>query len=126
MSESWFGSDPFSSNDAFGDIFNRFFGSSGTRPQVQRVDVNRLFSDDTKRLVSAAAQAAVEWGNSEITPEHLLYGATQVEPSRSIIEQTGLDPETVASQMQAISSVDGGGTSDENPGLSPAARQARR
>ena len=126
MSESWFGSDPFSSNDAFGDIFNRFFGSSGTRPQVQRVDVNRLFSDDTKRLVSVAAQAAVEWGNAEITPEHLLYGATQVEPSRSIIEQTGLDPETVASQMQAISSVDGGGTSDESPGLSPAARQALR
>mgnify|MGYP002759336160 CR=1 FL=1 len=127
MSESWFGSDPFS-NDAFGDIFNRFFGSSGSRPQVQRVDVNRLFSDDTKRLVSTAAQAAVEWGNAEITPEHLLYGATQVEPSRSIIEQTGLDPDTVASQMQAISGVDSGASAsgDDSPGLSPASRQALR
>ncbi|MBB5915027.1 ATP-dependent Clp protease ATP-binding subunit ClpC [Nocardia transvalensis] len=115
---------------SFDDIFNRFFGSSGltSQPPVQRIDLGRLLSDNAKALVGAARDAAREWGNAEITPEHLLYAAAAVEPSRGVITELGLDPDQVAAQMrgaagsgQASATTAGGGIV-----LSPAAKLALR
>ncbi|GAB2702745.1 ATP-dependent Clp protease ATP-binding subunit [Nocardia thraciensis] len=125
MTAAWPGS--FGSID---DIYNRFFGSSGltSQPPVQRIDLGRLLSDNAKSLVAKARDAAQDWGNAEITAEHLLYAATQVEPSRSVISQLDLDPDQVGAQMrgaagsgQATATTTGGGVV-----LSPAAKLALR
>ncbi|RDI46327.1 ATP-dependent Clp protease ATP-binding subunit [Nocardia mexicana] len=125
MTAAWPGS--FGS---FDDIYNRFFGSSGltSQPPVQRIDLGRLLSDNAKSLVAEARDAAQDWGNAEITAEHLLYAATRVEPSRSVISQLDLDPDQVGAQMrsaagsgQATATTTGGGVV-----LSPAAKLALR
>ncbi|MFD3745265.1 ATP-dependent Clp protease ATP-binding subunit [Nocardia sp. NPDC058633] len=90
-----------SSMDSFDDIFQRFFGSGmSSKPPVQRIDLGRMMTDNAKLLVGTAREAAQEWGNPEITPEHLLYAATEAEPGRSIVAELSLDPDQVAEQMQ--------------------------
>lgn len=130
MTAAWpssFGS--FDSSDPINSIFNRFFGSGASaQPPVQRIDLGRLLSDNAKELIAKARAAATEWGNAEITPEHLLYAASDVEPSRSIIAQLDLDPGEVAAQMRAAA---GSGqatatTTDGGVVLSPAAKLALR
>ncbi|MGW0042080.1 ATP-dependent Clp protease ATP-binding subunit [Rhodococcus sp. NPDC003348] len=121
MTDSW-----IHSRDPFDDIFNRFFGSgSAPRSPVQRVDLGRLLNDDAKQLVALARQAADDWGNPEITPEHLLYAATLADPTRGVISGLNLDPDTVAEQMQAAIGK-GDGTGDGQITLSPAAKLALR
>ncbi|MFC9966890.1 ATP-dependent Clp protease ATP-binding subunit [Nocardia ignorata] len=96
MTASWPGS-----SDPFDDIFQRFFGSGmSAKPPVQRIDLSRLMTDDAKLLVGAARQAAQQWGNPEITPEHLLYAAAETEPARDMIDELSLDADQVAEQMQ--------------------------
>ncbi|WP_019200612.1 ATP-dependent Clp protease ATP-binding subunit [Tsukamurella sp. 1534] len=112
----------------FDDIFQRFFGDSmARRPSVQRVDLNRLLNDQAKELLSEAQIAAADWGNSEITPEHLLYAAALNEPTREVISKVGLDPDKLAATMksaaQAGATPDG---ADGAPSLSPASRRALR
>ncbi|MFC4372819.1 ATP-dependent Clp protease ATP-binding subunit [Nocardia halotolerans] len=122
MTASWPSSDPFD------DIFQRFFGSGmSSKPPVQRIDLGRLMTDNAKLLVGSARAAAQEWGNPEITPEHLLYAATEAEPGRSIIAELSLDPDQVAEQMQDYLDT---GTPSENDladiTLSPATKTALR
>ncbi|BCK58100.1 ATP-dependent Clp protease ATP-binding subunit [Nocardia wallacei] len=115
---------------SFDDIFNRFFGSSGltAEPPVQRIDLGRLLSDNAKTLVATARDAAREWGNAEITPEHLLYAATEVEPSRSVIAQLDLDPDQVGAQMRGAAGSGAASATTAGGGivLSPAAKLALR
>ncbi|TXG92462.1 AAA family ATPase [Rhodococcus rhodnii] len=130
MTDGWISGSPFS-NDPFDDIFGRFFGSGGRpRQQVQRVDLGRLLDDDAKQLVSFARQAVLDWGGTEITPEHLLYAATLADPTRGVISGLGLDPDAVATQMRDIAAA---GATPHEPGdedeegsvtLAPAARLA--
>ncbi|AII10799.1 ATP-dependent Clp protease ATP-binding subunit [Rhodococcus opacus] len=121
MTGSWIPEDPFD------DIFNRFFGSGGRpRPQVQRVDLGRLLNDDAKQLVSLARQAAQDWGNSAITPEHLLYAATLADPTRGVISGLGLDPDKVAEQMRDVAAASSAADEDGSITLSPAAKLALR
>ncbi|KAF0845511.1 ATP-dependent Clp protease ATP-binding subunit [Nocardia caishijiensis] len=123
MTASWPGS-----NDPFDDIFQRFFGSGmSAKPPVQRIDLSRLMTDDAKLLVGAARQAAQQWGNPEITPEHLLYAATETEPARDMIDELSLDADQVAEQMQDY--LDTGATSGYDLAditLSPATKLAMR
>ncbi|GAS86846.1 ATP-dependent Clp protease ATP-binding subunit [Mycolicibacterium brisbanense] len=113
-------------DDFFDDVFQRFFGPGArSRPPVQQVDLGRLLTDSAKQLVGAARDAAVEWGNPEITAEHLLYAAATHEPTRDAIAGLQLDPDQVAEQMKAAAgsgNVVGGGT----PTLSPSAKRALR
>ncbi|MFC9894680.1 ATP-dependent Clp protease ATP-binding subunit [Nocardia sp. NPDC127579] len=129
MTAAWpnsFGS--LNSGDPFDGIFDRFFGSGmSARPPVQRTDLGRLLSNNAKELVAKADAAAQEWGNAEITPEHLLYAATEVEPARSVIGQLDLDPDQVAAQMRAAAG-SGQATATTAGGvvLGPAAKLALR
>ncbi|MFI6867823.1 ATP-dependent Clp protease ATP-binding subunit [Nocardia sp. NPDC050406] len=123
MTEGW----P-SSFSSFDDIFQRFFGPGTTaQPPVQRIDLGRLLSSNAKELVATAREAAHEWGNPEITPEHLLYAATKVEPSRSVIAEIGRDPEELGEQMRTAAGSGVGATgSGHAVALSPAAKLAMR
>ncbi|MFC9999036.1 ATP-dependent Clp protease ATP-binding subunit [Nocardia sp. NPDC127526] len=114
--------------DSFDDIFQRFFGSGmAAQPPVQRIDLSRLLSESAKQIVDSARQAAHDWGSAEITPEHLLYAAAEVEPAASIIAEIGRDPEELREQMRAAA---GSGIGAHGGGhalaLSPAAKVALR
>ncbi|MFC9875771.1 ATP-dependent Clp protease ATP-binding subunit [Nocardia salmonicida] len=117
-----------SSRDPFDDIFQRFFGSGmSSKPPVQRIDLGRLMTDNAKLLVGTAREAAQDWGNPDITPEHLLYAATEAEPGRSIVAELSLDPDQVAEQMQDY--LDTGRPSEDDLAditLSPATKVALR
>ncbi|GAB2564201.1 ATP-dependent Clp protease ATP-binding subunit [Nocardia heshunensis] len=116
------------SYDSFDDIFSRFFGSGMSRqPPVQRIDLNRLLSESSKQIVEDARQAAHDWGSAEITPEHLLYAAAAVEPSRSIIAEIGREPEQLRKQMQSAAGSGVGAHGDDHAlALSPGAKLALR
>ncbi|WP_280308041.1 ATP-dependent Clp protease ATP-binding subunit [Nocardia neocaledoniensis] len=124
MTASW----PGSSMNSFDDIFQRFFGPGmSAKPPVQRIDLGRLMTDNAKALIATAREAAQEWGNPEITPEHLLYAATEAEPGRSIVAELSLDPDQVAEQMQ--DHLDTGAPSEDELSditLSPATKTALR
>ncbi|WP_342801365.1 ATP-dependent Clp protease ATP-binding subunit [Nocardia sp. No.11] len=127
MTASWPGS-----MNSFDDIFQRFFGPGmSAKPPVQRIDLGRLMTDNAKLLIGSAREAAQEWGNTEITPEHLLYAATEAEPGRSIVAELSLDPDQVAEQMQDF--LDTGSPSENDlsditlsPGTKMALRAAQR
>ncbi|GAB0105143.1 ATP-dependent Clp protease ATP-binding subunit [Nocardia sp. JMUB6875] len=114
--------------DSFDDIFNRFFGSGMSRqPPVQRIDLSRLLSESAKQVVDEARQAAHDWGSTEITPEHLLYAAANVEPAKSIIAEIGRDPEQLRKQMRTAAGSGVGAHGGEHAlALSPAAKLALR
>ena len=117
---------PWMDQSPFDDMFNRFFGTERPRPQVQRVDLGRLLNDEAKRLVATAREAAKQWDSSELTPEHLLYAAAQVETSQNILKELGIDPDELATQMyERITAVPSEPRSGDLP-LSPATKLALR
>ncbi|MEU6857555.1 ATP-dependent Clp protease ATP-binding subunit [Glycomyces sp. NPDC046736] len=118
MADQWFSRDPFD------DILSRFFDSGAGRGQVQRVDLGRLLSDDARALIVAAQDTAEALGASEITPETLLLAAAENEPTRSILDESGLDPDKIAEQMRGLARQDGPETGDLS--LSPASKQVLR
>ncbi len=123
MTEGW----P-SSISSFDDIFQRFFGSGMmSQPPVQRTGLGRLMTDNAKLLIATARETARDWGNHEVTPENLLYAATEAEPGRSIIAELGHDPDKVANQMRDVSDTgEPAEEADEPVTLSPAAKLALR
>ncbi|MBF6320457.1 ATP-dependent Clp protease ATP-binding subunit [Nocardia cyriacigeorgica] len=124
MTESW----P-NSMSSFDDIFQRFFGPGmAARPPVQRTDLGRLLSDNAKQLVATAQAAAKDWRSPEVTPEHLLYAATLVEPTRGILTELGHDPDELSMKMRdAVAGHRGSnGNGDGAIALSPAAKRAMR
>ncbi|RMI32952.1 ATP-dependent Clp protease ATP-binding subunit [Nocardia stercoris] len=118
---------PGSIGSSFDDILERFFGSGmSSRPPVQRTDLGRLLSDNARQLVATAREAAHDWGSPEITPEHLLYAAAEIEPSRSIISEIGRDPDEVAEQMHEAAHGDHKHQAAHAIEMSPATKTALR
>jgi ATP-dependent Clp protease ATP-binding subunit ClpC len=125
MTMSPFGPSP----DPFAELLNRFFGMvpGAAPPAVQRVPIGRLLSDAGRELVARASRRAAEDGSTDLDTEHLLWAATQVEPSRGLIGRAGVDPDELAGALAAsLRAVPG----DEPPSplgerrLTPAAKRA--
>ncbi|MFE0703130.1 ATP-dependent Clp protease ATP-binding subunit [Streptomyces sp. NPDC058872] len=114
----------FGSSDPFSDLFNRFFGMSPTSspPAVQRVPIGRLLTESSHELLNTAARKADEDGSSDLDTEHLLWAATQVEPSRRLLSQGGVDPDELAGQLAEVLPREATEPSAE-PGLTPAAKR---
>ncbi|MER6547504.1 ATP-dependent Clp protease ATP-binding subunit [Streptomyces sp. NPDC001250] len=115
---------PFGSSDPFSELFNRFFGMSpaSSPPAVQRVPIGRLLTESSQELLNLAAQRAVEDGTTDLDTEHLLWAATKVEPSRRLLAQVGVDPDTLAAEIAKILPREAGEPSAQ-PGLTPAAKR---
>ncbi|OLZ74702.1 Clp protease [Streptomyces sp. IMTB 2501] len=115
---------PFGSSDPFSELFNRFFGMSpaSSPPAVQRVPIGRLLTESSQELLNLAAQRAVEDGTADLDTEHLLWAATKVEPSRRLLAQVGVDPDTLAAEIAKILPRESGEPSAQ-PGLTPAAKR---
>ncbi|MFE0772431.1 ATP-dependent Clp protease ATP-binding subunit [Streptomyces sp. NPDC058861] len=118
-----FGS-PFGSSDPFSEMLNRFFGMSpaSSPPAVQRVPIGRLLTESSHELLNLATRKAVEDGTSDLDTEHLLWAATQVDPSRRLLAEGGVDPDTLASRIAEVLPRESAEPSSE-PGLTPAAKR---
>lgn len=114
---------------SFDDIFERFFGSMGAQPPVQRVDLGRLLTDDAKRLLAEASQEAQDAGNPEVTPEHVLHAAAVNEPGRTMLANLGIEPDAAAAEMSNVTAqypTDGEGQPRFGPRLRAALRVAQQ
>ncbi|WP_406402055.1 ATP-dependent Clp protease ATP-binding subunit [Streptomyces uncialis] len=122
MSLSSFGSP--GGPDPFSDLLNRFFGMSpgSAPPAVQRVPIGRLLSDSARELLATASARAEQDGSPDLDTEHLLWAATRTEPTRSLIEEAGADPEELGRQIARALPGESSSPSAE-PGLTPAAKR---
>ncbi|HYT10101.1 MAG TPA: ATP-dependent Clp protease ATP-binding subunit [Mycobacteriales bacterium] len=114
----------------FDDIIRRFFGDDQTMfgragrpsPSVQRVDIGQLLDSEARELMSRAAQAAPEWGSSDLDTEHLLWAATQLPRTRELLSQAGVDVDKLAQDLEAMA--EHGPPRQTAPPLTPAAKRA--
>jgi ATP-dependent Clp protease ATP-binding subunit ClpC len=121
--------DPFAAGFRIGsvdDLIQRLvgggpFGAGRARP-VQPAKVSRLLSGQAQELINTAARQAAEWGSADVDAEHLLWAATQLETTRSIMTSVGVDVKMLARQMEE--SVDHGQRREGTPDLTPAAKRA--
>ncbi|RII20212.1 ATP-dependent Clp protease ATP-binding subunit ClpC [Streptomyces sp. YIM 130001] len=122
MSLSSFGS--FGSSDPFGDLLGRFFGTSpmASPPAVQRVPIGRLLTESAQDLLAKAAERAVADGSIDLDTEHLLWACTQAEPTRTLLQRAGVDPERLGRQVAEALPGEGSEVSG-TPDLTPAAKR---
>jgi ATP-dependent Clp protease ATP-binding subunit ClpC len=111
-----FGSGPFD------EFLARFFGPGALRQPAQRIDITRLMSGPARELLAAAAAQAAEWGGADLDAVHLLWAATQLEPTRQFIATAGAEPDSLAREIER--GLTRGERRRELPELTPAAKRA--
>jgi ATP-dependent Clp protease ATP-binding subunit ClpC len=75
-----FGSSPFD------DFLARIYGAGGDQMRPgQRVDITQLMSGPARELLAAAAAQAAQWGDADLDTEHLLWAASTLEPTRTLL-----------------------------------------
>ena len=130
------GSSPLGGGSLFDDFFDRFFdeeprgSTSGStrgggvvpRRQAEQVDITQFFNDSTTELLQRAAGQAVEWGNLDLSSEHLLYAALEDNVVRRVLEGVEADPEAIRAQLEE--EADKGGRTNVTPSLAPDAKRA--
>ena len=126
------GRSPLGGGSLFDDFFDRFFdeeprgetrgGRTVPRRQAEQVDITQFFNDSTTELLQRAAQQAVEWGDLDLSSEHLLYAALEDNVVRRVLEGVEADPEAIRAQLQE--EADKGGRTDVTPSLAPDAKRA--
>ncbi|GAA2607127.1 ATP-dependent Clp protease ATP-binding subunit [Streptomyces tubercidicus] len=113
--------------DPFGDFLARFFGSgqSGGGEQGQHMprqaDIARMMSAPARDLVTSAAAYAAEHGSPELGTEHLLRAALASEPTRSMLQQAGADPDALAAEIDRAA---GSGPKQSSVAVTPAVKRA--
>ena len=126
------GRSPLGGGSLFDDFFDRFSdqeplgetsrGGVVPRRQAEQVDITQFFNDSTTELLQRAAQQAVEWGNLDLSSEHLLYAALEDNVVRRVLEGVEADPEAIRAQLEE--EADKGGRTDVTPSLAPDAKRA--
>ncbi len=86
------------------------------------MDITQFFSDSTSELLQRAAQQAAEWGNLDLSTEHLLWSALHDEVVRRVLEGVEADPGEIRAQLKEEASK--GGRTDVSPSLAPDAKRA--
>ncbi|MGE5136964.1 MAG: ATP-dependent Clp protease ATP-binding subunit [Gemmatimonadota bacterium] len=117
----FYGNEDFGSGP-FDEFLSRFFGPGTPRQPARRVDITRLMSGPARELLTAAAAQAAERGGTDLDAIHLLWAATQLEPTRQLLGRAGAAPDTLASQTERqLSHAE---RRPEPPSLTPAAKRA--
>ncbi len=117
----------------FDDFFNQFFETTGgprripmgqeaTGRRAEQVDVTSYFSESTNELLRRAAQRAIDWGNADLTTEHLLHAALEDDMVRHVLEWVDADPDAISAQLEE--EADKGARTDLSPSLAPDAKRA--
>jgi ATP-dependent Clp protease ATP-binding subunit ClpC len=114
----------FGGQEPFGDLLGRFFGMSpaSSPPAVQRVPIGRMLTESARSLLTQASVRAQADGSPDLDTEHLLWAATQAEPTRTVLARAGADPDGLAKAIEAALPGESGTASSE-PGLTPAAKR---
>ncbi len=101
MSDDFYGSQGLGSSP-FDDFLARIYGSAGgpVRPG-QRIDITQLMSGPARELLAAAAAQAAQWGDADLDTNHLLWAAATLEPTRTLLERAGADPDALARGIAA-------------------------
>jgi ATP-dependent Clp protease ATP-binding subunit ClpC len=82
--------------------FDDFFrGGPGGGRGMQRVDITQLLSEHSRELLQMAARQASEWGSTDLDGEHLLWALAGHEPTRSLLQRAGADPDRLRAQLEA-------------------------
>ncbi|MFW6091616.1 MAG: ATP-dependent Clp protease ATP-binding subunit [Actinomycetota bacterium] len=105
----------------FDDFLARFFGGGVPRRSFYRVDITRLLSDQARELLATALRKLAEWGRTDLDSDHLLWAATQTEPTRDLLRRAGADPDQLASKIEQA--VQPGHQQESPPSLTPAAKR---
>lgn len=74
-----------------------FFGPEGPG----RIDITRLMSSDTQRLMAEAAQFAAGRGDTGLDALHILHVAAVKDPVRDMVKRVGGDPEAISRDAEA-------------------------
>src|SRR4051794_29913863 len=106
----------------FDDFFQAFMGNPGARRGMQRVDITQLLSENSREVVANAARQAAQWGDLDLDAEHLLWALAGHEPTRTLLQRAGADPEGLRTQLEA--QLRRGEPTDQPPTLTPAAKRA--
>ncbi|GAA4896383.1 ATP-dependent Clp protease ATP-binding subunit ClpC [Stackebrandtia albiflava] len=116
--------DSYAGTGAFDDLINRFFGGDpfAARP-VQRIDLDRVLSDQSRSLLAAAVRHAREQG-VDVDVNQILWAAARQDPARRMLSESGADPDALAEEMDALA--ERGQATDRVPPLTPAAKRALR
>jgi ATP-dependent Clp protease ATP-binding subunit ClpC len=122
MSSDYFGPDG-SGSSPFDDFLARLYGASGgpLRPG-QRIDITQLMSGPARELFAAAASQAAQWGDADLDTEHLLWAASTLEPTRTLLARAGVDPDALARSIAGQQDQDRGRS--RPPQLTPGAKRA--
>jgi ATP-dependent Clp protease ATP-binding subunit ClpC len=120
--------DPLGSGDfgasPFDEFLARFLSGAQQRPgrPAHRIDIGRLMTEQARDMVRDAATQAAEWGDADLDTDHLLWAATQQEPTRRLLAAAGGLPEAIARQIE--SRPHDGRARGEQPSLTPSAKRA--
>jgi len=115
-----FGGSPF--DDFFAAFLGAGSGGPGARRGMQRVDITQLLSEHSREVVATAARQAAQWGDLDLDGEHLLWALAGHEPTRTLLERAGADPEQLRSRLE--SQLRRGEPTGQPPTLTPAAKRA--
>ncbi|MFF8789744.1 ATP-dependent Clp protease ATP-binding subunit [Streptomyces sp. NPDC015125] len=113
--------------DSFGDFLARFFGAAPStsgepgQPAPRQADIARMMSGPARDLVTSAAAYAAEHGSPELGTEHLLRAALAAEPTRSLLQQAGTDPDALAAEIDSSA---GSGPKQSSVAVTPAVKRA--
>ncbi|TSB31846.1 ATP-dependent Clp protease ATP-binding subunit [Streptomyces benahoarensis] len=121
MSDGFMGPEGFEP-DPFGDFLGRVFGRSGGSSRApMQADIARLMSAGARDLVTSAATYAADHGSTELSTEHLLRAALTTEPTRSLVRQSGADPDALAANIDRSA---GTGPQQSRVAVTPAVKRA--
>ncbi len=116
------GPDDSGDRDPHDDLLARYLGAGGPRGPARRIDLMRLMSAGARELVAAAAQLAMERGDTDLDALHMLLAATRLEPTRQWLERAGVAPDSIAQALdQGLRRSEPTGRA---PSLTPAAKRA--
>jgi ATP-dependent Clp protease ATP-binding subunit ClpC len=127
------GRSSFGGGSLFDDFFNQFLetpggvrripvGAEAPGRRAEQVDVTRFFSESTNELLQRAARRAMEWGNADLTTEHLLHAALEDDMARHVLGWVDADPDAISAQLEE--EADKGARTDSSPSLAPDAKRA--
>jgi ATP-dependent Clp protease ATP-binding subunit ClpC len=118
-----FGRSPF---EEFDDLFARFFGTgpvSGQR-RPRQVDIGSLLSERARELVLRARGVAAADRSEELDARHLLAAALQVDTTRRMLGEAGVDVERLSQRLGAGATLTADAAQTAAVELSPSAKRA--
>ncbi|GAA3753954.1 ATP-dependent Clp protease ATP-binding subunit ClpC [Spinactinospora alkalitolerans] len=86
---------------SFEEFLARFFGGTGPRRPVRRIDISQLMDDDARQIVSEAIARAMESDRTDLDAGHILWALLRHDSTRALVAKTGADPDRLSESIGA-------------------------